>query len=286
MKKNTQKRSWWRRSGDKLPLIKSIFYISLSVFFISGSAATALLFYKEQNKQKQKDPKYTIVAIVQTGPDRDRLKTVFLSDLLELSIDKPQNLYSFSLSEAKKKICKCPVVKSCNLKKISPGTLYVEYSIRKPIAYIGDFSNTAVDAEGIMIPFQPFFSPKRLPKISLGMPYYKAIDNGMPWGSHINPPEFTIFAEIISALERCSDLRVDHIDLSNIFMESPGKKEIIVELSDHSKGELPITLRLNAQKFLHSIEAFFTMRSQLTVGYSIVDLRMQPIGLISSFPDS
>ena len=62
-----------------------------------------------------------------------------------------------------------PLIKKASIKKIPPGTLYIEYQMRVPLAYLGDYTNTALDEEGYLFPFSPFFTPKKLPIIYLGL---------------------------------------------------------------------------------------------------------------------
>ncbi len=41
--------------------------------------------------------------------------------------------------------------------------------MRTPYAYIGEFANTAIDKEGYLFPFRPFFTPKNLPILYIGL---------------------------------------------------------------------------------------------------------------------
>ena len=153
---------------EKLHLRKALLWILLSVFFITGSSAAALVYFQYVREKQKLDPANNIVAIVQTSSDVEGLRTVYLAELLNLSVDRPTNLYSFNSKEARQKLLSSPLIKDANVRKIRPGTCHVDYTLRKPIAFIGDYTNTAIDANGVVFPFKPFFTPKILPSLYLG----------------------------------------------------------------------------------------------------------------------
>src|SRR5690606_28774117 len=94
--------------------------------------------------------------------------------------DHPKNLYSFNTEEAVQKLLHLPVIKEAKIRKIRPGTIHVDYALRKPIAYLADYSNTAIDASGTIFSFKPFYTPKKLPEIYLGE---EEEDKPLVWGN-------------------------------------------------------------------------------------------------------
>ena len=85
---------------------------------ISGSAALCLLYYQHISAQSAQDDRYEIIAIVQTCPQNETLKGVYLAELLNLSVDQPTNLFRFKTKEAVRKLLQCPMIKNASVKKI------------------------------------------------------------------------------------------------------------------------------------------------------------------------
>src|ERR1700722_8295427 len=113
-----------------------------------------------QHKQNQ-DPTFFIQALAQASPDGELLKIGCLAELLDLSLDQPKSLLSFSCKAAEERLRKQPIFQEAALSKIKPRTLLVEYRLRRPIAFLGDYSNTALDDTGSLFPFHPFYTPKK-----------------------------------------------------------------------------------------------------------------------------
>jgi len=280
MKRKTNNKSWWRQNSNKMSVFRSICWILASVVIVSGSSAVGLLFYQHSKKQKQEDEKYSIVALVQASAEREQLKNVYIAELLDLSIDKAQNLYKFSIVEAQKKLEKCSLFKQVNLKKISPGTVFVNYVIRQPVAFIGDFTNTAIDREGVLIPFKPFFSPKKLPTIIFGKDSYSEMDTGQLWGNRISTEKTSLAYSLIKQFREKDEYSVSSIDLSRIDSESFGKREIIVKVDSHCLGSTFI--RLNSRNNQDSFSKLYEITNVLKGKILVLDLRIDNLALISN----
>jgi hypothetical protein len=226
-----------------IPLKKALLIIILSVVIVSGSSFLSVIYYNHLKERKKNDPKYQIVALVQTSPEAEGLKTVYLAELLELSIDIPTNLYAFNSQEAIKKLLASPVIKEATITKISPGTLWVDYSLRKPIAILGDYSNTMIDREGIPFPINPFFTPKRLPEIFLGkLEEEGAEDAGgekkFVWGMKIEGKRLRLAAALLDFFNQHfsnGTTRLERIDVSKAFSLSYGQRQIALILEDSSE---------------------------------------------------
>lgn len=145
---------------SKLPLTHALGWIVASTLLINGAAYTFLKHYLRYKYSHAFDPKYTIRTVVQTGPQREALKTEYLAELMGLSVDHPQSGLLFDLAQAKKNLLCSPLISKAEVKLLQSNTLYVDYTVRQPVAWLLDYENVAVDKEGIPIPFFPFFSPK------------------------------------------------------------------------------------------------------------------------------
>jgi len=62
---------------------------------LGGSLLTTLVlsftgrfFIQNWQAERKSDPRYHLTSIIQTGPEKEALKTVYLAELLGLSIDR------------------------------------------------------------------------------------------------------------------------------------------------------------------------------------------------------
>lgn len=245
--------------------------IGLSVCLVSGTSLIVFTYYQHVRESQRQDPSNQIIAVVQTSPDREGLKTGYLAELLELSIDRPRNLYHYNTLEATQKLLRQPIIKEAKVRKIRPGTIHVDYVLRKPVAYVGDYTNTAVDAEGIFFPFKPFYTPKKLPEIYFG----EEEDEGLPsWGESISGKRKDLaFALLDLSSQYCDELSsVSCIDVSNAFAPSDGQRQIILVLEDRLlrvvDGQTilcihPRILRLRPDNYLQQMGNYCRLRSCL-----------------------
>lgn len=220
---------------SKMPMSRSILWILLSTLFISGSAFMAWLYYLHVRELRLHDDQYRIVALVQNTPQADALKTVYLAELLDLSLDRPVNLYQFNIQESVKILLNHPLIKEASIKKILPGTLYIDYSIRTPLAFVGDFANTAIDEEGHLFPFRPFFTPKRLPTIYLGLN-----TDECKWGSCLKSLTSVQVAFDLLRQFECIGLEgmyLKQLDVTQFQADSYGKRQIVMTLKKISENK-------------------------------------------------
>lgn len=178
-------------------------------------------------EKRKMDNRYNIKIIIQSNPQMEKLKTSYLAELMDLSVDKPINLFNFDLNIAKDKIKKCPLIKRASLKKVNPNAIYIDYRVRKPLAWIIDLNNVAVDKEGYLFPILPFFSPKVLPEIYLGDRSF--LDEEDFYTKPLESEKLKIGLKILKLLDD-PDIFIKRIDLSAIFHSSLGKREIVLSL--------------------------------------------------------
>ena len=119
-------------------------WILLSTIIVSGIPWIAVISYNYVVRMRGQDPRYGIVAIAQNAERQESLKSSFLSELLQLSIDRGANLYSFDLVEAKNRLLNFPCIKAATVKRIPPGIVAIDYVLRKPVAFLSDFCKTAI----------------------------------------------------------------------------------------------------------------------------------------------
>lgn len=249
--------------------------------FLAGLGWMATLYYLKEKEKRWQDPQYNIVALVQSCPQQESLKTGYLAELLHLSADLPSNLYAFDLEEGERRLLRSPLIKAAVLKRIPPGTLYVHYQVRTPLAYIGELTNTAVDEEGVLFPFTPFFTPKKLPKLWFGF----ELDR-LKWGNHIDREQaFQLVTEILKQIKSIenSSLAVRQIDVSHAFSSNRGKREIVLKVETRVNQEeaRSVYLRLDPHSYLQNLADWQTLQKRkLKPEFEIVDLRVPHMGLV------
>lgn len=250
---------------DKMPFSRALLWILVSTLCISGSAFTGWLYFLHIRERRLHDDQYHIVAIIQSTPQADALKTVYLAELLNLSLDQPINLYQFNAKEAVQILLNQPLIKSASVKKILPGTLFIHYEMRTPIAYVGDFANTMVDEEGYLFPFYPFFTPKRLPTLYVGLEKEEC-----KWGSCLL--ENFSLKLAFSILRQFEQLPQDHLsikqlDVSQAQADSYGQRQIVLligeNLSQSRSSDSGIYLRLSSDHYVQDLANFRTLQTSL-----------------------
>jgi hypothetical protein len=262
-----------------------------SWFCLVGSTALTLaisfggygLLHRWQEKRLQ-DPHNQVVAIVQTGPEKEALKTAYLAELLELSADQPTSLYAIHAKEAEKKLLACPLIAKAKVQRVSPGTLYIDYTIRKPIAQILDYQNIGIDRDGYLFPLSPFYSPKNLPEVYLGLPPFGSMADasgrsGGLWQSPLKDKYFSLAIDLLHILADApwrENLRIKRIDVSNAFAKSAGQREIVLMLDDELTVRdaahetvcvFPKILRLPAKNYAQQLGNFLSLRKSMHEDY-------------------
>src|SRR5262245_29089640 len=106
------------KSTPLLPFRTAFWWILLSTLLISGSTACAVLYYRHLSHIEKHDPAYHISILVQSSAGRERLTTAYLAELLDLSTDRPTNLFSYDAKEGEKKLRECPIIKEAAIVKI------------------------------------------------------------------------------------------------------------------------------------------------------------------------
>jgi hypothetical protein len=220
--------------------------------------------------QRLTDEKYRVVAILTTGPEKEPLKTAYLAELLGLSADHPTPLYAINTKKAEEKLLSSPLIAKAKVKRLPPSTLYIDYEVRKPIAWLSDYKNTAIDKEGCLFPVTPFFSPKHLPEIYLGLPPFTS------WQLPLKNPYLQIAFEVLQFLDAApwkEGLRIKRIDVSNAFAPTLGQREIVLFteeellLPQDVVCVFPKILRLAPKDYSQQLSNFFALRRTMMDDY-------------------
>ena len=287
---------------QRLSLKAALSWVLLSTLLVSGCAGGALWYYHYLQHLRFQDPRYQIVAIWQTSTDQEALKTTYLAELMHLSLDRPTNLYRFHAKEAQKNLMKSPVIQHATVRKIKPGMVAVTYKMRQPVGFLKDFTNAAVDEQGVIFPFKPFFTPKRLPEIYLGVQEGK-LDSVLDWGMSLQNSEeraerWSLAKQVLQSVQTAVPQRewaVQRVDVSLAFSGSEGQRQIVVVLEQQglvAEENLLIVhmLRLPVEEYRQGIAKYLRLRKhweqqealaqEQKKGSLIIDLRLEQLAFL------
>ncbi|HEY2810315.1 MAG TPA: hypothetical protein VGJ00_02865 [Rhabdochlamydiaceae bacterium] len=257
-----------------LPLTHALGWIVGSMLVVNGVGYSCFKMYLRHHHAPKVD-KY-VRSIIQTGPQKQILKTEYLAEILGLSADAPQHVSILNLPKLKEKLLSSPLISHAELKIIKPNSLYIDYTVRQPIAFLGDFENVAIDREGYPFPFAPFFTPKNLPEIVLGLSSFNTHpeDPDKPqaaWGKSLKGKYLDIALQILfyASDPSVSDyFNVTCIDVSRAFSQSCGTREIVVTTRDtfytaNISCAAQRLLRLSTKHFAQELGNYLKLREPL-----------------------
>lgn len=262
-------------ASTRFSLVKALSWIVCSAILVSGSVYSGANFYLRWQKKKELDPRNRLMAIVQTGPQKEVLHSSYLAELLDLSLDRPQSFHTFNSKAAAEKLLRSPVIKEAQVEVIKPGTVYVDYAVRQPVAWLYDYENAAIDEEGYFFPIHPFFSPKKLPEVYLGLQEDQEISR--EWNRPIQGKKIELALHLLQLLSSPSYrdyFPVKRIDVSHAYAESYGIREIVIiteeEIIQQNAGRstvfvVPYILRLSTKNHAQELGNYLKLREQLLV---------------------
>lgn len=214
-------------------------------------------------------PSVPIRAIIQTGPVKEALQTSYLAELLELSLDPPCFTSQINLQTARQKLRASPVIVDAEVKIQEEGILYIDYTTRKPVALLYDYENIALDRSGCPFPLAPFYSPKKLPYVYLGL------TDPLRWNTPLPEKKMELvfsLLDILSGPMICDLFEVERIDVSKAFERSLGSEEIVLLIQDRltrSSGTkeisylFPRILRLSTKNYPQELANYLKLREHL-----------------------
>lgn len=292
-------------------LKKSVSVVIFSVFMTSLFAVSVRTFWLKKRKERSLDPKYHIHTIVQTGIEKEALKTSYLAELLSLSRDRPVSLYTFQTEIAESQLLQSPLICEAKVRKVFPDRICIDYEVRRPIAKIADYENVAIDTDRFLFPLAPFFSPKEIPEIYLGLPDFHAPPDslgrsGGKWLEPLENPFIDLAFEILHFLERVQQregMKIKRIDVSNAFAPTLGLREIVLITEEEfllpqgGVANFPKILRLSPKDYPQQLASFFLLRRRMEADYRrqcaslqtsmrfsprIVDLRISHLAFVEN----
>jgi hypothetical protein len=267
------------KPSPRLPLTHALGWIVGSMLFVNGIAYMSVKKALSMRYRSQEEDKL-VRSIVQTGPQKEALKTEYLAEILSISADFPQNVAVFDSEKAREKLLSSPLISQATVSVIKPNILYIDYTVRQPVAFLADFENVAIDREGYPFPFAPFFSPKNLPEVYLGLSAFGKMSEDpdkpfVQWGHCLKGKYFDLALEILSYVtdpKVFDDFNVSWIDVSQAFSSSCGTREIILTTQDilyqkegkeENKYCFPRVLRLSTKQYAQELGNYLKLRGQI-----------------------
>jgi cell division septal protein FtsQ len=202
-------------------------------------------------------------------PSEKLLKRRILRSSCKFLLTGPVTVASFDLASAQKRLLSCPLIKDAKVKLSAPDTVYVDYTVRQPVALLYDFENIALDEEGYPFPVSPFFTPKRLPEVYLGI-------RNFYWGRPLKEKKAELGLTILQLLNRLS-LQVKRLDVSKAFEPSLGRREVVLILDEQGFTK---ALRLTPKDFAQELGNYLELRPKLPAIPQIIDLRIPQLAFI------
>ena len=232
-------------------------------FCLVALLSLALTYYYKRVKQIRNNS--VISKIIQTGFEKEALKTSDLAQILGLSIDVSHSVSSLNKKKLEKKLLNIPFIKDAEVKQKGNNALIVDYSVRKPVFLVLDGKNLAMDKDSYLFPVSPFFTPKNMPKLYLGLGELKEI-----WNRRVDLPQVKKAFKILS-LFNGDPLRVKQVDVSN-------PTEVVVILNHVQNLHY---LRLSSNNFEKELSHYQRLSSLLNPNEDcVIDLRVPDLAFI------
>lgn len=294
----------------QLKLTHALFWIVGSMLCVSALFYPSLYAYRRFHTSGHKVHEDTLVrSLIQTGPQKEALKTEYLAEILGISADRPQPLAAYHLKQLEQKLLTSPLITKAHVSARKPSSLYIDYTVRQPYAFLADFENVALDREGYPFPFTPFFSPKNLPQIYLGL----SSDGEKPvelWGRSLKSQSLDLAYEILAYTSDAPVVDLFHvtwIDVSKAFStHSAAGREILLITEDlvfSAGGDYSVflrLLRLASKEIPQQLGNYLKLRGELLESeqkmlpllpkgqstLKIIDLRLPQLAFVEAHTDT
>jgi hypothetical protein len=239
-----------------------ILILIISTLFWTGAFFIKRLYLERQASQ------VTALRRIASHPRSEyKIPNTLFTQLL--GITQQTSLHTLNCQTLTERLLATSVFETVHLSKALPSTLYISYSMKKPVAKLTANENIGIDAHGNLFPLHPFYPPLRLPSLIISP----------------STAEQELFTglEILSLLTpicKKNSLHLSTIDLSRSTHTSFFRRETVVTLL--STQNEPIYLRLNTKKTTKIPAMLSKLLAHLnTTKSGTIDLRFEKIALVS-----
>ncbi len=261
---------------EKLPLKTVCTCIIVSVVVVWGTLFALWQFYREVKGRRATAQRYAISVLIQKSHTTDTVPTDTFSELLGLSADQPTNMYSFDVEEATSKLMACGSFKTVSIDLLEPAAIVVDYELRRPVAYLADFENAAIDATGYVFALSPFMTPKNIPQFVLQK------GSQMEWNQRLSGSHIDLAMNAHKYLDfiKPADVALIKVDVSRAFLKTASREIVVVVAMNNTS----VYLRLHPATYKERLREFFllvpSMQQLALKDQEIVDLRLPHMALV------
>lgn len=260
---------------DRYSLSKAVLFIFLFTLMVSGSGTLGWFYYRHICEKRLHDDRFTITSIIETHKG-EALPPGYLAQILYLNYKT--NLYRFSALSAGRALRADPFFRKAEVKKVYPDKIWVDYQTRKPIAVVDDFTNTVIDADGVLFAKAPLFEKKNLPSIYLGIGNL----SGKIWGTKVKTPAFELGTKIFEFFKKNFESNtLEKIDVADAYAASFGKRQIILVLKEAKGSQI---LRLPTDNYQIALANYQVLRSKILQNETaeVIDLRIPHLAFLKT----
>ncbi len=255
----------------KSRLKRSIYFFPIIALFI----IPALYFSRAGLSVKK-----SITKISQLSLQKEALSNLYLAELLDLSYDKKVSREDFDLEDGVKKLLKSPCIDEAKVTFIDDTHIQVSYNHVNLAALIADFKNRGIDERGRIFPIKPFFSPKGIVSVFLGI---QEIKEGSFVDDYEEVSRWEFAKRFLKDLSKVNiEGRVFLLDVSKVEEKSLGKNEIILKVDYFERTDI---LRLSKRNYLNEMQNYIILTEKLKheKGQIMIDFRLDSLAFIEKY---
>jgi hypothetical protein len=207
--------------------------VIVSILCIAGACSFFLQFSQKKDNNSQ------IVKLVLKQRGEDSLPLPLFAEMLSLSCDHSLSYSDFNIQNSEEALRLIGIFKKIKLRKYKPETVVVEYELYRPSYIWGEYTNTLINDQGLLMPYFPYFTPKKLPTL------------------YLDSERSQTYFEYLQKLHAfVSKGNIEMVDLRGMNAISKAKRQVILQLNQ--EGEVHI-LRLDPVFIEEQFSNYFTL---------------------------
>jgi hypothetical protein len=235
----------------KFSLRHALWLIFIWTALISGMPYLVFGLYSYLKGDQKSGSHHAITALLLECSSREQLPSNFFAETIDWTANQ-LHLWQRELEAH-------PIIDYAKMQRYNQNTLWIEYAVRTPIAFVADLDNVAVDCKGKCFPLHPFVTPKLLPKIFLGLS-----EEEINRFCQTNELEAIVQKKLHFAIDwldkgrdlfQRSNYYLGWLDVSLMDETSLGKRKMVLGLSKMPREPLCCFLRIYPEKEVSELES-------------------------------
>ncbi len=211
----------------------AVLFACLALFVIGVRFA----LYRSLQRRICSDPSFRICQLIELPEEPISLRAGTIEELLGLK-EGDHNLFAFDVASAQCALLAHPLIESARLWRSPPSAITVHYRVRRPFAELIEWPELLLDKSGYLFPYRPHFTPKQLPKLTLGLPEQPQDANcplSCQKGGRLRGARAELGLRILNFLNvflANENTRIASLDVSAAFDEDLGRRGVSLTLED------------------------------------------------------